>query len=120
MGYFFVALTILLTVYGQFVIKWQVLRAGPLPADFTARTHFLFNLLLNPWILSGLAAAFVASLCWMLAMTKLPLSQAYPYTAASFILIVIGGAWLFSEPLSVNRIVGVALIGIGVVIAGLG
>lgn len=119
MGYFFVAMTILLTVYGQFAIKWQVLRAGPLPDDFAARAHFVFNLLLNPWILSGLAAAFGASLCWMLAMTKLPLSEAYPYTAASFILIVVGGAWLFSEPLSISRILGITLIGIGVIVAGL-
>lgn len=120
MGYFLVAMTILLTVYGQFVIKWQVIRAGVLPTDVVARTQFAFELLSNPWILSALAAAFGASICWMLAMTKLQLSQAYPYTAVSFILIVFGGAWLFNEPLSISRIVGVALIAIGVVVTGLG
>ncbi len=31
MSYFYVACTVLLTVYGQLVIKWQVLAAGPLP-----------------------------------------------------------------------------------------
>lgn len=118
MGYVLVLLTVLLTVYGQFVIKWQVLQAGPIPAGSTARLQFLAHLLMNPWIISGLAAAFAAAVCWMLAMTKLPLSQAYPYTAASFVLIVIGGAWLFSEPLSANRILGVTLIAIGVIVAG--
>jgi multidrug transporter EmrE-like cation transporter len=108
----------LLTVYGQFVIKWQVLRAGALPTGLPAGIEYLLKLLVNPWILSGLVAAFAASICWMLAMTKLPLSQAYPYTAASFVLIVVGGAWLFSEPLSGTRILGVALIGLGVIVAG--
>lgn len=118
MGYLLVLLTVLLTVYGQFVIKWQVLLAGSVPAGGAAKLQFVAQLLVNPWILSGLVAAFAAAVCWMLAMTKLPLSQAYPYTAVSFILIVIGGAWLFSEPLSANRILGVTLIGIGVIIAG--
>ena len=119
MGYFFVALTILLSVYGQFVVKWQVLKAGALPGNLAEGTHFLFAMLLNPWIVSGLAAAVAASLCWMLALTKLPLSEAYPFTAAQFIIVVVGGAWLFSEPLSVPRIIGVILIGIGVVVSGL-
>jgi multidrug transporter EmrE-like cation transporter len=118
-GYFFVALTILLTVYGQLIIKWQVIRAGALPEDLAGRMHFMFHLLLNPWIISGLGAAFVASLCWMLALTKLPLSQAYPFTAASFVFVVIGGAWLFSEPLSIQRIIALVLIGAGVVLVGL-
>jgi multidrug transporter EmrE-like cation transporter len=119
MGYLFVALTVLLTVYGQFVIKWQVLRAGALPPGMGAGARYLALLLVNPWVLSGLAAAFAASLCWMVALTKLPLSQAYPYTAASFVLVVIGGAWLFSEPLSVGKVLGAALIGIGVIVVGL-
>lgn len=119
MGYVLVALTVVLTVYGQFVIKWQVLKAGPLPVEFQDRLGYLVKLLLNPWIDSGLAAAFAAALCWMLAMSKLPLSQAYPYTAVSFILIVVVGAWLFSEPLPANRVIGVVLIGLGVIVAGL-
>jgi multidrug transporter EmrE-like cation transporter len=119
MGYFLVAMTVLLTVFGQFAVKWQVLRAGPLPADLAARAGFMLKLLMNPWIVAGLGAAFAASLCWMLAMTKLPLSQAYPYTAASFVLVVLGGAWLFSEPLTPSRIAGVVLIGIGVILTGL-
>ena len=120
MGYLLVMLTVVLTVYGQFVIKWQVLAAGDIPDGGAAKAQFVGQLLMNPWILSGLGAAFAASVCWMLAMTKLPLSQAYPYTAASFILIVIGGAWLFSEPLSIIRVAGVLLIGVGVIVAGLG
>ena len=119
MGYFLVAMTVLLTVLGQFAIKWQVLRAGPLPEDLPARIEFLLRLLMNPWIVGGLFAAFAASLCWMVAMTKLPLSQAYPYTAASFVLVVLGGAWLFSEPLTTNRVIGVVLIGAGVILTGI-
>lgn len=119
MAYFFVAMTVLLTVTGQFLIKWQVKLAGALPESMAGKIHFLGLLMLRPWVITGLAAAFVASLCWMLAMTRLPLSHAYPFTAAAFVLVVFGGAWLFSEPLGTIRVLGVGLIVVGVVLTGL-
>ena len=56
MSYFYVALTVGLTVYGQIAIKWQVLEAGPFPADPGDKIRFLVRLLANPWVLSALAA----------------------------------------------------------------
>jgi len=46
-------------------------------------------LLLNPWIISGLAAALLASVTWMAAMTRLPLSHAYPFTTLAFVLVML-------------------------------
>jgi len=115
-AWFCVALTIALTVYGQFIVKWQVLKAGPLPAGSGQRAHYIWQLLLNPWVISAFAAAFLASVTWMLAMTRLPLSEAYPLTALVFICVVFGGAYAFAEPLSTARIAGVLLIVIGLVI----
>jgi multidrug transporter EmrE-like cation transporter len=115
-----VLLTIVLTVYGQFIVKWQVLRAGSVPAGTSQLIDFIVRLLLNPWILSALAAAFFAALSWMLAMTKLPLSQAYPLTALVFICVVLGGAWAFAEPLNAWRIAGVLLIVSGLVVGSRG
>jgi multidrug transporter EmrE-like cation transporter len=119
MSYFLVVMTVLLTVAGQFLIKWQVGLAGALPASAPGKLQFVAALLMRPWVLAGLAAAFAASVCWMLAMTKLPLSHAYPFTAAAFVFVVFGGAWLFSEPLGGYRIAGVALIVAGVILTGI-
>lgn len=119
MGYFFVGLTVVLTVLGQFLIKWRVNEAGALPADMSGKIHFMGGLLLNPWVILGLGSAFAASLCWMLAMTKLPLSHAYPFTAVTFVLVVLGGAWLFSEPVSAMKMIGLGLIVAGVVLMGI-
>ena len=118
MGYFFVALTVLLTVLGQFLIKWRVNEAGPLPADLSGKIFFVGGLLLDPWVVLGLASAFAASLCWILAMTKLPLSHAYPFTAVAFVLVVLGGAWLFAEPVSATKMFGLGLIVAGMVLMG--
>ena len=119
MGYFFVALTVVLTVISQFLIKWQVGLAGALPAGFGGKASFLAGLMLKPWMVIGMASAFAAALFWMLALSKLPLSHAYPFTAAGFVLVVFGGAWLFSEPLTTARILGIGLIVVGVVLSGI-
>ncbi|WP_417471463.1 EamA family transporter [Luteimonas mephitis] len=115
MGYLFVAITIALTVYGQLVIKWQVDLVGP-SINGSSPLSFYLQLLLNPWVLSGLAAAFAASLSWMAALSKLPLSHAYPLTALSFVLVVVCGATLFAEPLGRYQLIGVALIVAGIAV----
>lgn len=115
-SYLLVALTIFFTVYGQLAIKWQVLRAGPLPAATGAKAWFVLRLLLNPWIISALAAAFLAAVCWIGAMTKLELSQAYPYMALNFILVTLLAAWLFAEPITWPKLAGLGLIVLGLVV----
>ena len=117
MGWFYVFLTIVLTVYGQVVIKWQVSKSGGLPEAGAAKLGFLLHLLLNPWIASGLAAALVAALSWMAAMTKLELSFAYPFMSLSFVLVLFLSALLLRESLTPYKIIGMALVIIGLFIS---
>ena len=119
MGYLFIALTVLFTVYGQLVLKWQVGLAGTVPDTVSGKITFLLNTLTNPWVISGLGSAFIASLFWMLALSKLPLSTAYPYTATSFLLILLFGATFFSEPVTLGKILGTALIVGGIAVLSL-
>ncbi len=115
MSYVFIALTVLLTVYGQITLKWQV----GLNPDATIQgmnPRAIIALLLNPWVISAFAAAFAASLCWMAAIGRLPLSKAYPFTALSFPLVAIISTWLFRETLDWHKIAGTALIIAGVIV----
>lgn len=116
MGYLFIALTVLFTVYGQLILKWQVGLAGPLPESAAGKAEFLLAMLLNPWVVSGLVAAFVASLCWMLALSKLPLSTAYPFTATSFLLILFFGALCLGEAVTPGKLFGTMMIVGGVAV----
>ena len=76
LGHFFIVLTVTFTVYGQLVLRWQMSGAGPLPEGVWAKLAFLLLQFLNPWILSGFACAFLASLAWMAAMTRFDLGYA--------------------------------------------
>jgi multidrug transporter EmrE-like cation transporter len=120
MSYFYVLCTILLTVYGQLIIKWQVLEAGSFPEHGMEKVQFLLHLLLNPWVISAFLAALVASLTWMAAMTRLQLSHAYPFMSLAFIFVMIFSAWLFNEPLTTHKLLGVALVILGLVVGAQG
>lgn len=121
MNYLYIALTILFTVYGQIVIKWQASQAGPLPSGAIDKITFLLRLvLLNPWVLSGLFAAFLASLAWAAAMTKFPLSHAYPFMSLAFVLVLFLSAVFLNEPVTWPKLLGMALIVAGIVIGSQG
>jgi len=113
-AYAMVASTVLLTVAGQFIVKWQVLRAGDLPAGTHGQMKFVLQLVTNPWIVSAFLAAAIAAVTWMLAMTKLELSHAYPFMASTFVLVLAGSAWLFNEQVTLPKVVGLLLIVAGI------
>jgi len=120
MSYAYVFLTIFLTVYGQVVIKWQVVAAGAFPTDPSGKMLFLGRLLLNPWVISALAAALLAAVSWMAAMTKLELSHAYPFMSLAFVLVLLCSAWLLNEPITWPKIAGVVLICGGIIVGSQG
>ena len=120
MSYVYVIATVLLTVYGQIAIKWQVLEAGPFPADPGEKLWFLARLLANPWVLSALAAGLLASVSWMAAMTRLELSHAYPFMSLAFILVMVCSAWFFSEPITPLKVTGIVLVVLGIVVGSQG
>lgn len=120
MSYVYIAITIFLTVYGQIVIKWQAALAGALPAGGGDKLLFLLRLVLNPWVASGLFAAFLASLTWMAAMTKMPLSHAYPFMSLAFVLVMFLSAFFFHEPLTWPKAIGMVCIVTGIVVGSQG
>ncbi|HEU5398680.1 MAG TPA: hypothetical protein VFV77_05335 [Gammaproteobacteria bacterium] len=118
-AYGFVLVCILFTVLGQLLIKWQAMGAGSLPSAWPAKLSFFFNLVLNPWIIAGLASAVIAAFAWILAMTRLPISVAYPMMSLTYPLVM-GLSWvLLGETLSLWRVVGAAFILAGVTLLGL-
>ncbi|WP_295543166.1 EamA family transporter [uncultured Thiohalocapsa sp.] len=118
--YAYIFATIGLTVYGQLMLKWRIGAYGPLPAELFDKLRFLTGLFFDPLILSGFIAAFGAALAWMAAMTKFDLSHAYPFMALNFVLVLLLSGWLFQEPVTAMKVIGVTLIVIGTIVSALG
>ena len=108
--------TVLLTVVGQLLIKWQVLAAGDFPGGFAERFHFLWRVLLQPWVIAAFAFAFIAGLCWIAAMTRIALTVGYPFVSLTFPLVLVGGALFFGEAINWQKVAAIALIMAGVMV----
>lgn len=120
LDYLYIAGTIVFTVYGQLILKYRIVRFGPMPNETWEKLRFLIGLLFDPFIFSGFFAAFLASLFWMAAMTKFDLSHAYPFMSLNFVVVLMLSAWLLSEPMSLSKAVGIALIVGGTIVAARG
>jgi drug/metabolite transporter (DMT)-like permease len=115
-AYGFVATTVLLTVYGQLIMKWQVNKAGEFPASVTARVHYIGHFLLSPWVISALLGGVLAAFAWIAALSKLELSRAYPFASASFVLVLVLSPIFFDERLTSYKITGAVLIVVGLIV----
>jgi multidrug transporter EmrE-like cation transporter len=102
------ALSIAASVVGQTLLK-----AAAQAGDFRAQ-------LLDLRSLCGLAAYGLAALFYMLALRRLPMSVALPCTAVTYLVAVLIGHAVFRERLNLIQAGGVAAIGVGVVMLGVG
>lgn len=120
LDYLYIFGTIVFTVYGQLILKYRIVRFGPMPQETWEKLRFLIGLLFDPLIFSGFLAAFLASLSWMAAMTKFDLSHAYPFMSLNFVIVLFLSAWLLSEPMTLSKVIGIAFIVAGTIVAARG
>lgn len=119
-GHLYVAVTLALTVYGQLVLKWQISSAGQVPDEGIEKLLFLLRQLLNPWIISGFASAFLAALAWMAAMTRFDLNYAYPFMSLAFIIVMLFSVLFLGEAVTLPRAVGTLLVVSGLIVIARG
>jgi drug/metabolite transporter (DMT)-like permease len=112
-GYFWIGLMTLLTAVGQVLLKWQISSASQSQGLALADA---LKLLLKPWVVIGLGCAFAASICWMMAISRMPLSKAYPLTSISLPLIAVLSVFFFQEQFNTQKILATALIMLGVIL----
>lgn len=99
----FLSLAVLLGTAGQLLLK-----AG------TNATPVGLALAIDPRILGGIACYAVSVIAWILALSKTPVSVAYPMVSIGFALNALLAWWLLGEALSAQRVLGIAVIIVGV------
>lgn len=118
--HFYIAGTVIFTVFSQLVMRWQVSQAGALPIDLAGKMQFVAQLFFNPWIVASILATLFAGISWMLAMSRFEISYAYPWIGLNFVLMMLFGALLFGEPINLEKFLGTAFVIAGVVLIARG
>jgi len=115
--YFYIFFTLLFTVYGQLILKWRLSNLKViLPELVTDKLIYLIKLVLDPFIFSGFIAAFIASLFWMIAMTKFEITHAYPFMSLAPAMVFLLGVFVLNETFTMGKVIGLIIIMLGIAI----
>ena len=81
-----------------------------------------FDILLvmfSPLIVCGLMVYIIATFLWLYILSKAELSYVYPIQSLAFPFALFVAAFLFKETITLNRLIGTAVICIGVLLTSL-
>lgn len=84
------------------------------------RSSDIIRQFLDPLTMTAFAVYAVSALLYATSLRKLPLSVAFPSVALSYIAVAVASHLLWHEPMSWQRVSGIALIVAGVVLLNLG
>jgi multidrug transporter EmrE-like cation transporter len=108
--------TIILTSYSQLITKWRVGMMAEAQAD-ASKFERLFHYLTDPIILSTYVCSLLSSIAWLYVVEKYAVSIAFPtYVGVLFAVVTVGSALLLKEAISIQHLLGIALILVGVVV----
>jgi len=114
-------LSVLFAGSGQVLFKKGMSRVQDISftGNIAGIIKMVFSVVFSPLVFSGLILYGLSTLLWLFALSKTQLNYAYPFTALTFILVMLASYFIFSEAIPVNRLIGVGIIVIGVLVASL-
>jgi multidrug transporter EmrE-like cation transporter len=105
LSYVSLVAAILFGIAGQITLKSGAIGASTLAAQF-----------LNPLTMVGIAIYFIAAVCYIIALNKIPVSVAFPSVAASYAIVAVLAHLLWNEPFGWAQLGGIVLIGSGIIL----
>ena len=107
---------VLLNAFAQLWLKAATRVSGPLVAGDGNLMGRAMQLLAVPSLWFALTAYGVSVIVWIVGLSRVPVSQAYPLLSLGYVLNIGLAWWLFGEVPTAQRVIGVAVIIGGVVL----
>lgn len=114
---FLVLASVMAGVSGQLCLKAGMDQIGALTAgSISAVAQTALRVATTPLIFAGLSFYVLGSAFWLLVLSKLDLSLAYPMLALTYVLIPLAAQFILGEQVPTLRWLGVGVIFVGVII----
>ncbi len=114
------SITVGLDIIGQTCFKLGVGHNDGVGAEDCDRDRgisgFLHSLVSSKWIAAGVAVYAVEFVVWFAALSRAPLSLAYPFNALAYCGVVLASRYVLHETVSARRWLGTLAIAAGVVL----
>lgn len=105
---------VLLNAGAQLLLKAGTNAFPMLDLDRTRLLASGFRIATEPHIVGGLACYVLSVAIWIAALSRAPVSVAYPMLSIGYIVNAIAAWMLFGESLSAQKLVGIGVIVVGV------
>lgn len=110
-----------IAVGGQVLLKIGMNRIGPISIDSMASLVQLFTgIFKSPLVLIGLFCYVISAAIWLVVLSAVDLSFAYPFIGLTYVLILIVSKFILKEDVNPIRWAGAAIITIGVIVISRG
>jgi len=106
---------VLLNALAQLGLKAATRATGPLLADAALWRRGL-ELLVVPSLWYALCAYGLSVIVWLVGLSRVPVSQAYPLLSLGYVINIGLAWWLLGEVPNVQRVAGIGVIVLGVVV----
>jgi multidrug transporter EmrE-like cation transporter len=105
---------VLLNACAQLLLKAGTNRVGEFAFSLANVIPVGSRLALSPYIAGGLACYVVSVVVWILALSRIPVSIAYPMLSIGYVVNALAAWALFGEALGPQKLAGIAFIIVGV------
>jgi multidrug transporter EmrE-like cation transporter len=106
---------VLLNAVAQVLLKSGAGAVGPI-ADWPALRGAAPALATHPGVLGGLACYALSVVVWIVALSRVDVSIAYPLLSVGYVVNALLAMWLFGEAVSAQRWLGIGVILVGVLL----
>ncbi|MDP3728086.1 MAG: EamA family transporter [bacterium] len=110
---------IILGVIAQLALKEGITRAKIVSFRSEKMLVLLLKMFWNKFVLLGCVCYAVSLLLWLVILSKLELSYAYPMISSGYFFVALGSYFIFKEKISWQRWMAIGIIIFGVVLVGL-
>lgn len=105
---------VLLNAAAQLLLKAGTNTLGSLTMEGGEIVGTALRVGTNPYIAGGLACYVVSVGIWIVALSRVEVSVAYPMLSIGYIVNALAASYLFGESLTAQKLVGIGVIIVGV------
>lgn len=105
---------VLLNAVAQLALKASVNNTGEIDLALSGSASTALRLAAEPWLWVGLFCYGISVIVWILALSRVDVSIAYPMLSIGYIVNAIAAWALFGEVMSMGRVAGIGIIIVGV------
>ena len=105
---------VLLNAAAQLFLKAGTMRIGEFAFSAENIIPIGWQLATQPFIVAGVGCYAISLVVWIMGLSRVPVSIAYPMLSIGYIVSAIAAWYLFGESLGPQKLFGIAFIIIGV------